>query len=34
LYQGGMYTAGTSYANFTVSSIITSLGSSSPGPGR
>jgi hypothetical protein len=34
LYQGGTYTAGASYANFTVSSIITSLGSSSPGPGR
>jgi len=36
LYSGGKYTPGTQYTNFTVSSMVTSLGSSGPGgpPGR
>ena len=33
LYNGGIYTPGTLYTNFTVSGIVTSIGSSSSGPG-
>jgi hypothetical protein len=31
LYSGGTYTAGTAYTNFTISSIVTSIGTSSGG---
>lgn len=34
LYQGGSYTAGTQVESFTVSSIVTQVGSGGRGPGR
>jgi hypothetical protein len=34
LYVGGIYSGGTSYQSFTISSIITTIGSSSGGGGR
>jgi hypothetical protein len=33
LYGNGIYSGGTDYASFTVSSVVTTIGSSSPNPG-
>lgn len=34
LYQGGSYTAGTPYQSFTVSGVVTQVGTGGRGPGR
>ncbi len=34
LYQGGSYTAGTAYESFTITSVVTQVGSGGRGPGR